>query len=426
MIRPSIAARFAPSSSWPSVRRLLTLAGVAVLTTVPASGQETDAAASEQASEEAGEQANDEQSDDSAESTDDAANAPKRLAKTGRAIVTAQRAAVQLQDEDPKPVLSGTVVYYSIVNGPWIWSDKHWGWINRGDVVALDEAVSFYTDAIGEAKEEGEDGVPRLRAALHQRGIAKLALGDPDGALKDFTEASERGYESNQVQINIANAHRELGDLDAAIEAANEAIKTSESAEAYRVRSSVLFEQDYFEAALKDADRAVELDPKNAEALNDRGVVKRVMGQWREAAEDYTAALKVSPRHQQALANRGYVLKKLGRFKEAVRDYQRAIRINPTEAVVHNDLAWLLATCPDESIRTPAEAVRHAEKAVELTDRKDGRFLDTLAAAYAAMGDYGRATETGLEAVKLLSDAEQYEADQRVDLYADGQPYVEE
>ena len=383
---------------------------------------ETDNAAAEGA---AADDATNTDADDDASENGESAGKATRLPETGRAIVTTARAAVQLQDADPKPVLAGTVINYSIVNGPWIWSDQHWGWINRGDVVALDESVDYYSKIIAEAKERGVDGVDDLRIALHHRGIAKLAMGQAKAALADFTEANERGLASVPLLVNIANAQRELGQLDKAVDAANEAIKTGESSQAYMVRASILFDQEYYDAALKDADRAVELGPENAEAYNDRGVIKRVLGQWRAAAEDYTRALKISPRHQQALANRGYVLKKLGRFTEAVRDYQRAIKINPNEAVVHNDLAWLLATCPDDEIRTPAEAVRHAERAVELSNRKDGRYLDTLAAAYAAAGDFGKATETGLEAIPLLADAEQFEADQRVDLYADGKPYVE-
>ena len=359
-----------------------------------------------------------------AESSQTDAGGSKQLAETGRVIVTAADASVQLQDADPKPLPPGTVLTYSIVNGPWIWSDQHWGWVNRADVVDLDDAAEHFTTIFTKAREQGEPGYPEMRSALHHRGIARLALGDFEAALEDLTEATERGLNTSLVYVNIATARRELGDLEGAMEAATEAIKIDDNALAYMARARVLYDQGYYEASLKDSDRAIELDDQNAEAFNARGVTKRILGQWRPAAEDYTRALKIQPRHRQALANRGYVLKKLGRLEEAVRDYQRSLKIDQNQAVVHNDLAWLLATAGDETIRTPGEAVRHAERAVEL-EPEDGRFLDTLAAAYAAAGDFGKAVDTGLKAVKLLTEAEQYEADQRVDLYADGKPYIE-
>ena len=359
----------------------------------------------------------------SAETASDEADDAK---ERGRVIVKSARAAVQLQDAEPKAIPPGSVFNYSIVNGPWIWSDRHWGWVKRDQTVEIDEAIEYFTDIYkaGLATDSPE-GKRDAAIALHHRGISKLALGDPEAALEDFEQANDAGLKSGQLQLNRANAYRELGEYDKALEAATEGIRLNpDSSQAHDIRAGVLFAQEQYDASLQDSNTAVKLDDQNAEALNNRGVTKRVLGQWREAAADYTKALKIAPRHPQALANRGYVLKKLGRFKEAARDYQRALKVNPNEAVVYNDLAWLLATCGEKDIRSPAEAIKYAKKAVEL-DPEEGHYLDTLAAAYAANGDFEQATETGLEAVKRLEEAEQYEADQRVSLYIEKKPYVE-
>ena len=342
----------------------------------------------------------------------------------GRVIVASNRAAVQLQDADPRPVPPGTVFSYSIVNGPWLWSDVHWGWINRGDVVNLDEAEQHFTEIYEEALEAGDQKEARL--ALHHRGIARRDRGDLEEAYDDFNEATERGLESAEIRMNIADTLRQLGKLDEALQVATEAIKTNpDSSQAHHIRALVLFDQEQYDASLLDSDQAVKLDPENAAAVYSRGVTRRVMGQWRAAVEDYTRALKVSPRYAEALSNRGYVLKRLGRFKEAVRDYERALKIRSDLAVVHNDLAWLLATCPDEQIRDPALAIKHGKLALETGGEENGHFLDTLAAAYASAGDFEKATELGLQAIELLDEAEQFAADQRVALYVKGLPYVE-
>jgi protein O-mannosyl-transferase len=64
-----------------------------------------------------------------------------------------------------------------------------------------------------------------------------------------------------------------------------------------------------------------------------------------------------------------------------------------------DEVAWLLATYPDSRSRDGAEAVRLAEHACDLTQRKIPALLDTLAAAYAEAGDFPRAIGTAEEAL---------------------------
>jgi len=49
--------------------------------------------------------------------------------------------------------------------------------------------------------------------------------------------------------------------------------------------------------------------------------------------------------------------------------------------VALNDLAWILATHPKAGVRNGAEAVSLAERACELTNRKEAGFLGALDAA---------------------------------------------
>jgi hypothetical protein len=56
---------------------------------------------------------------------------------------------------------------------------------------------------------------------------------------------------------------------------------------------------------------------------------------------------------------------------------------------------------PNPKVRDPAEAVRLAAHAAELTAHKDPVVLDVLAAAYAAAGEWDRATSTAETAMAL-------------------------
>ena len=68
-----------------------------------------------------------------------------------------------------------------------------------------------------------------------------------------------------------------------------------------------------------------------------------------------------------------------------------------------NRLAWVLATCPESSLRSGAEAVRLAQCEPEVTQGQEPSFLGTLAAAYAEAGDFSRAIEVAERAVTLAS-----------------------
>jgi tetratricopeptide (TPR) repeat protein len=63
-----------------------------------------------------------------------------------------------------------------------------------------------------------------------------------------------------------------------------------------------------------------------------------------------------------------------------------------------NGLAWLLASCPIPELRDGSNAVLLAETAVSRTSRKDPGCLDTLAAAYAEIGDFAKAVSVQEEA----------------------------
>ncbi|QEH33844.1 Tetratricopeptide repeat protein [Aquisphaera giovannonii] len=77
--------------------------------------------------------------------------------------------------------------------------------------------------------------------------------------------------------------------------------------------------------------------------------------------------------------------------------------IGATLALASNNLAWLLATCEDQSVRNPAEAVRLAERAVELAE-DEGTYWNTLGAAYCRMGRWEEARRALSRSMELRTE----------------------
>ena len=348
--------------------------------------------------------------------------------ESGTVIVVKSGAKVQIAEEDPRDVETASVLTYSRRNGPWLWVDSLWGWVDESSVKPLDEAETYYTELIDAAKEAGR----KPGVELHRRGIVRLSLGKVDEALADFDAALEAGFKVANVHSNRGRALLEKGDFDAAMEAMTEAIAVNPmSAVAYNARASALSRKEFYEAALTDAEKAVELDGKNANYWYDRGQMQRSLGKFEPAVKSFNEAIRLAPRFVQALVNRGFSLKRLGREKQAASDYRQAIEIDPTLSVARNDLAWLLATTKDTKLRDAKTAVKMAEAAVAAAEEEDseyadqlGQFLDTLAAAYAAAGEWEKAEAAGRRAVEALDGADQFAADQRLTQYLNKKPYV--
>ncbi len=116
-----------------------------------------------------------------------------------------------------------------------------------------------------------------------------------------------------------------------------------------------------------------------------------------------------------------------GGYGEAISDYETAVRIDRDYARAFSDLAWLRAACPTAEFRDGAKAIENATKACELTDWKDNRYVGTLAAVYAEVGDFATAVKWQKKATDLLTEDKrakwQAHYESRLKLYQSGKPY---
>lgn len=116
------------------------------------------------------------------------------------------------------------------------------------------------------------------------------------------------------------------------------------------------------------------------------------------------------------------------RYEDARRALDSAIHIDPSDTTSLNDLAWLLATAPEARVRNPHRAVSLAQKCCGLSHWTNAYSIDTLAAAYAAAGNFGQAVryqQLAMQALNKSDRAEQLASMQdRLKLYSNHQTYL--
>jgi superkiller protein 3 len=83
-----------------------------------------------------------------------------------------------------------------------------------------------------------------------------------------------------------------------------------------------------YEEALQAIDKALELNPDNSYAWNNKGIALRNLGRHEEALQAYDKALELNPDYSNAWYNKGIALYNLGRHEEAQRASKKASELN--------------------------------------------------------------------------------------------------
>lgn len=95
------------------------------------------------------------------------------------------------------------------------------------------------------------------------------------------------------------------------------------------------------EQAIEAYERALQADPRLADASCNLGTIHQHRGDRRRARECYEAALRVRPGHVEANLNLAGLLEEEGRLAAALRRYQAALESDPLRPEPHLGLALL-------------------------------------------------------------------------------------
>ena len=275
--------------------------------------------------------------------------------------------------------------------------------------------------------------------------VALLQTGQLEEATQHFQEALCLNPDNAQAHNNLGILLDKTGHPQEAIEHFRRALQLQPVfPKAYYNLALTLVKVDQLPEAIENFRQALRLQPNFPNAYNSLGRALLANGQTYEAIAQFRMALQLRPDFVEARKNlgnallrSGYALFQNGQIPQAVACLQEGLQIHPNDLVARNYLgfamlrqgqagpaeanfrkvldlqpgnvdarkylAWILATCPDASLRNGTQAVELAQQANRLSGGNNPAILAALAAAQAEDGRFPDAVSTAQEALVLAT-----------------------
>jgi len=181
---------------------------------------------------------------------------------------------------------------------------------------------------------------PGQSDALHLLGLMAHAYGNLDLAIAHLRQACMAPRAPAVYSSNLAEMCRQKGLLAEAEEAGRRAVAMDpKQAQAWNNLGIVLQEVGKFDESRACLERVVELMPEWPEAWNNLANTCRRQGRFDLAEPHYRRALQLNPEYAEAYSNLAFLLSSQGKFDEAAELAGRAIDLNPRLVDAYLNLA---------------------------------------------------------------------------------------
>ncbi|WP_423750890.1 tetratricopeptide repeat protein [Salinirarus marinus] len=163
-------------------------------------------------------------------------------------------------------------------------------------------------------------------------GLSYMRINRFEEATETFARAAqfadEDSLEAQEAWVNKGAAHAELEEYDEAIGAYQEALRIDEDSEhaatAHTNLAYALWNFGRTEEALDHSERAVEVDPRFAQAWYNRGFFLTERGLHEDAVNCFDNAIRLGMRNAAVLEEKAMALEELGQDEEAERVQEQA------------------------------------------------------------------------------------------------------
>jgi len=273
----------------------------------------------------------------------------------------------------------------------------------------LDEAQQTFDRAI--------KADPDAAGALLQRARVLALKGERPRAIADLDKAIEIDPDDAIPLVLRARIHQQAGDTERALADLESVLgRRPDHPAALELRGLMAAEKGDYAAAIRDFRKLVAQHSDDALLVGQLGMLYLAAKQPREAIRRFTRALELDDRQFLARRGRSDALISIGDHEAALADLEKALELEPDSEGVLNNLAWLLATSPDESLRDGRRAIELATQACEKTEWKQAHIISTLAAGHAESGDFGKAREYSRKAVEVGGESDEVKEQLRSEL----------
>lgn len=179
--------------------------------------------------------------------------------------------------------------------------------------------------------------VENVGLAYYKLGIALRESNNHQEALKAFKNSINYLKLSTPDQAKLAPllsaigiTYKNLRKLKEAQEAFKRAIELNPKfAEAYIMMGAVLISENNFAEAISFLKKAIKIEPLNESAFKALAKAYKRLGKKEESLEAFKKVIAINPKNALAYANAGDLLRNLGKYNEAKGYYQSAIAIDP-------------------------------------------------------------------------------------------------
>lgn len=166
---------------------------------------------------------------------------------------------------------------------------------------------------------------------------------------------------------------------------------------------SALLDQGHVEDAILRFKKSLGINPRYTFALNNLGVAQLRLGKIDDAAARFREALDIDPSRADVHNSLGDAYYAQGNDRKAAAEYEKALAISPDYVMAQSNLAWILATSPEDSLRNGPRAVQLADAAYAVAGDLNPVVIRTLAAARAESGQFPAAEQTALHALQAAN-----------------------
>ena len=230
--------------------------------------------------------------------------------------------------------------------------------VNLGKIFAdrgqYDKAMSHYNKVI-------QINPIAVSAYVHV-GVMLANQGRMDEAMALYRKAIERNMPySSPLHVGLGTYLLQQGKLEEAIYEFDYAVKLKPDAATYNNLGVALGLKGRIGEAMECHKKAIQLNPKNAEAHYNLGNILLSQNKLKQAISEYEKAVSIKPKYAKANINLAVALARENRFDEAIEYADKAVKTEPNNV----DAQYNLAVSLGQKGRLD-EAIDHFSKTIEI------------------------------------------------------------